>query len=177
MSNEEMKRRFRDAMACLPAAVNVITTDGPRGRCGLTASAVCSVTDSPPTMLVCINQASYVHDILRENRHVCINVLAGEYQDLARDFAGMTACAMDDRFTRHAWTPGHCDVPVLSHAIANLEGTIVELKSVGSHSVMFVRIDDISVRSDGDGLIYFARQFHRLARPAAAASASAQCAR
>jgi flavin reductase (NADH) len=43
---------------------------------------------------------------------------------------------------------------------------------------MFVRIDDISVNSDGDGLIYFARQFHRLVRPvAAAASASTQCAR
>jgi flavin reductase (NADH) len=178
MTNEDMKRRFRDAMACLPAAVNVITTDGPSGRCGITASAVCSVTDEPPTMLVCINQASYVHDVLRENRSVCINVLAGEYQDLARDFAGMTSCPMDERFARHPWKPGHSDVPVLSHAIANLEGTIVELKSVGSHSVMFVRIDDISVRSDGDGLIYFARQFHRLVRPVAAtASVATQCAR
>jgi flavin reductase (NADH) len=174
MTNEEMKRRFRDAMACLPAAVNVITTDGPSGRCGLTASAVCSVTDSPPTMLVCINQTSYVHDVLRENRSVCINVLAGEYQELARDFAGMTSCGMDERFARHAWKPGRSDVPVLSHAIANLEGTIVELKSVGSHSVMFVQIDDITVRTDGDGLIYFARQFHRLARPT---SVSTRCAR
>ena len=167
MTNEETKRRFRDAMACLPAPVNVITTDGPSGRCGLTASAVCSVTDSPPTMLVCINQTSYVHDVLNANRSVCINVLAGEYQELARDFAGMTSCSMDERFARHVWTAGRSRVPVLSHAIANLEGSIVELKTVGSHSVMFVRIDDISVRSDGDGLIYFARQFHRLARPAA----------
>lgn len=165
MINEDMKRRFRDAMACLPAAVNVITTDGPSGRCGLTASAVCSVTDSPPTMLVCINQASYVHDVLRENRSVCINVLAGEYQDLARDFAGMTSCPMDERFARHPWKPGRSAAPVLSHAIANLEGTIVEFKTVGSHSVLFVQIDDISVRDDGDGLIYFARQFHRLTRP------------
>ncbi|MEM5345972.1 4-hydroxyphenylacetate 3-monooxygenase, reductase component [Paraburkholderia azotifigens] len=174
MTNEDTKRRFRDAMACLPAAVNVITTDGPSGRCGLTASAVCSVTDSPPTMLVCINQTSYVHDVLRANRSVCINVLAGEYQELARDFAGMTACAMDERFARHAWTPGRSDVPVLSHAIANLEGTIVELKSVGSHSVMFVQIDDITIRTDGDGLIYFARQFHRLARPASVSTQRAR---
>ncbi|MBP0593322.1 4-hydroxyphenylacetate 3-monooxygenase, reductase component [Paraburkholderia sp. LEh10] len=170
MTNKETKRRFRDAMACLPAAVNVITTDGPSGRCGLTASAVCSVTDSPPTMLVCINQASYVHDVLRENRSVCINVLAGEYQDLARDFAGMTACTMAERFARHAWKAGRSAAPVLSHAIANLEGSIVELKTVGSHSVMFVRIDDVSIRADGDGLIYFARQFHRLARSAAASA-------
>jgi flavin reductase (NADH) len=165
MTIDDTKRRFRDAMACLPAAVNIITTDGPSGRCGITASAVCSVTDAPPTMLVCINQASYVHDVLHHNRNVCINVLAAECQDVARDFAGMTACSMDERFARHAWTIGHQSAPVLSHAIASLEGEIVDLKSVGSHSVMFVEIGHISIRSEGDGLIYFGRQFHRLARP------------
>ncbi len=43
------KQTFRDAMACVGAAVNIITTDGPAGMAGFTASAVCSVTDSPPT--------------------------------------------------------------------------------------------------------------------------------
>jgi hypothetical protein len=43
---------FRNAMALLGGAVSVITTDGPAGRFGFTASAVCSVTDSPPTLLV-----------------------------------------------------------------------------------------------------------------------------
>ena len=46
------KQAYREAMARLGAAVNVITTDGPGGRAGFTASAVCSVTDSPPTLLI-----------------------------------------------------------------------------------------------------------------------------
>lgn len=46
------KQDFRDAMARLGSAVNIITTDGPAGRAGFTASAVCSVTDTPPTLLV-----------------------------------------------------------------------------------------------------------------------------
>ncbi len=37
------KASFRDAMAHVGAAVNIITTDGPAGRAGFTASAVCSV--------------------------------------------------------------------------------------------------------------------------------------
>jgi hypothetical protein len=42
---------FRAAMAKLPAAVNVVTTNGPQGRAGITTvSAVCSVTDTPPTV-------------------------------------------------------------------------------------------------------------------------------
>ena len=54
------KQTFRDAMACVGAAVNIITTDGPAGRAGFTASAVCSVTDSPPTLLVCLNRGASV---------------------------------------------------------------------------------------------------------------------
>jgi flavin reductase (NADH) len=64
MNRDDTRTQFRNAMASLGAAVNVITTDGSRGRCGITASAVCSVTDTPPTMLVCINQSSYMHDVL-----------------------------------------------------------------------------------------------------------------
>lgn len=40
------QQTFRDAMSCMGAAVNIITTDGPAGRAGFTASAVCSVTDA-----------------------------------------------------------------------------------------------------------------------------------
>lgn len=46
----DMQQSFRDAMSKLAAAVNIITTEGPAGRAGFTASAVCSVTDEPPTL-------------------------------------------------------------------------------------------------------------------------------
>ena len=52
------KQAYREAMARLGAAVNVIATDGPGGRAGFTASAVCSVTDTPPTLLVCANRTN-----------------------------------------------------------------------------------------------------------------------
>ncbi|HEX7913460.1 MAG TPA: 4-hydroxyphenylacetate 3-monooxygenase, reductase component [Paraburkholderia sp.] len=171
MTLDDTRLHFRNAMASLPAAVNVITTDGPQGRCGITASAVCSVTDTPPTMLVCVNQASYVHDVLHGNRRVCINVLGAHSQELARVFAGMTGCSMAERFEQCAWQPGRLSVPVLDDAIASLEGTVCESKSVGSHSVIFVRVEHIGLRDEGDGLIYFGRQFHRLARAAASCAA------
>jgi hypothetical protein len=40
------QREFRAAMANLVRALNVVTTDGPRGRAGMTVSAACSVTDA-----------------------------------------------------------------------------------------------------------------------------------
>lgn len=172
MTHDETRAHFRNAMACLGAAVNIITTDGPRGRSGITASAVCSVTDTPPTMLVCINQSSYVHDVLHDNANVCINVLGANSQTLAQLFAGMTGCSMEARFDQCAWKPGHAGVPVLDDAIAKLEGRIVDSKSVGSHSVIFVQIERMATRDDGDGLVYFGRQFHHLPRSSASRKAA-----
>jgi flavin reductase (NADH) len=157
---------FRDAMAHLPAAVNIITTDGPHGRCGLTASAVCSVTDTPPTMLVCVNRSSAAHEVLAGNGRLCVNVLPADHQTLARHFAGMTKLPMHERFEQHPWADGKLGLPVLEDALASLEGQITEMKTLGSHSVIFIEVRHILVRRDGDGLIYFDRGFHRLARGA-----------
>src|SRR6478609_8117490 len=97
---DQVRKQFRQAMAHLGAAVNVITTTGTHGRCGITASAVCSVTDTPPIMLVCINQSSYVHDVLQGNGRACINVLGAHAQELARVFAGMDGSSTEERFSR-----------------------------------------------------------------------------
>lgn len=70
------QQTFRDAMSCMGAAVNIITTDGPAGRAGFTASAVCSVTDTPPTLLVCLNRGASVWPAFNENRTLCVNTLS-----------------------------------------------------------------------------------------------------
>ncbi len=161
---DPLRQQFRQAMAHLGAAVNVITTAGAHGRCGITASAVCSVTDTPPTLLVCLNRASAMHSVFDGNRNVCINVLPASLESIARHFAGMTGLSMDERFQLPVWDEGENGVPVLRGALASLQGRIVEAKDVGSHAVMFVEATEIRVRSDGDSLIYFDRNFHRVPR-------------
>ena len=61
---------FRQGMANLGAAVNVITTDGGAGQAGFTASAVCSVTDTPPTLLVCLNRSASVFETFKKQSSV-----------------------------------------------------------------------------------------------------------
>ncbi|RMS59348.1 FMN reductase RutF [Pseudomonas syringae pv. aceris] len=82
---------FREAMSSLAAAVNVITTDGPGGRAGFTATAVCSVTDQPPTLLVCINRSASVYDAFMENGTLCVNTLGNGQQDLSSVFGGKSS--------------------------------------------------------------------------------------
>lgn len=154
---------FREAMAQLPAGVNILTTDGPSGRCGITVSAVCSVTDQPPTVLVCVNQGSSTHDIFSDNRRVCVNVLGGHHEQLARHFSGATRVPMTERFAWDLWDPGE-PVPVLRDAVVNIIGTIRDRKPMGSHSVMFIEVERIRVRR-GDSLVYVNRRFHRVEGP------------
>ncbi|PRD16536.1 4-hydroxyphenylacetate 3-monooxygenase, reductase component [Pantoea coffeiphila] len=163
MSDANQHRlRFRDAMANLPAAVNIVTTQGPAGRCGITATAVCSITDSPPTLLVCVNSNSAMNPVFRQNERMCINVLNHRQEEMARHFAGMTELPMADRFLLEGWQEGSLGQPVLNDALASLEGEISQVQTLGTHQMYLVEIRHIWLAASGDGLIYFKRRFHSL---------------
>ncbi|VEB46879.1 4-hydroxyphenylacetate 3-monooxygenase coupling protein [Salmonella enterica subsp. enterica serovar Havana] len=160
MQVDEQRLRFRDAMASLAAAVNIVTTAGHAGRCGITATAVCSVTDTPPSVMVCINANSAMNPVFQGNGRLCINVLNHEQELMARHFAGMTGMAMEERFHQPCWQNGPLGQPVLNGALAGLEGEISEVQTIGTHLVYLVAIKNIILSQDGHGLIYFKRRFH-----------------
>ncbi|EMD24512.1 flavin reductase [Amycolatopsis azurea] len=157
------QRRFRAAMANLSTAVNIVTTDGVSGKAGITVSAVCSVTDSPPTLLVCVNQSSYTHDIFRTNRRMAINVLAPQHENLAVQFAGATDVPMLDRFRFDVWDHDSFGIPVVRDAAAVLIGQVGAEFTQGTHTVLFVEVEDVFVDEDAGALAYFRRAFHRIA--------------
>ncbi|TDT60094.1 NADH-dependent FMN reductase RutF [Kosakonia oryzendophytica] len=155
---------FRDAMACVGAAVNIITTDGPAGRAGFTASAVCSVTDSPPTLLVCLNRNASVWPVFRENQTLCVNTLAAGQEALSNLFGGKTA--MPERFAAAEWQPGETGCPRLLGALASFDCLISQVTSVGTHDILFCQIVDIARQPVPEGLVWFDRRYHALVRPA-----------
>ncbi|MBD8688525.1 MULTISPECIES: flavin reductase [unclassified Rhizobium] len=158
---------FRNGMSRLGAAVNLVTTDGPAGRHGLTVSAVCSVTDTPPTLLVCINRNAFSHDAFIENGVIGINVLASSHQELSRSFARWTG---EERFSSEDWIALKSGAPILADASVAFDCKIVSREEKGTHSVIFCEVLETSVRDDHcSGLIWFDRDFHTL--PAAAPTA------
>src|SRR5579883_2214218 len=103
-------------MARLGAAVNVITTDGPGGKAGFTASAVCSVTDSPPTLLVCANRTNDSYPAFKANGVLCVNTLTGVHEDLSPIFAGLTGHSPETRFAVGNWSTLATGAPLLTDA-------------------------------------------------------------
>lgn len=151
---------YRAGMAKLAAAVNIVTSIGPEGRCGFTASAVCSVTDDPPTLLVCVNKASQSYAALTTSKVVCINTVAGPQEALSLAFAGGTK-AMPERFAAAGWTTLVTGAPVLVSAAVSFDCRVTRITEVGTHDVLFCEV--LAVQDgDEEGLVYFGRRFHRV---------------
>jgi flavin reductase len=154
---------FRNGMSLLSGAVNVVTTDGPAGRAGFTASAVCSVTDEPPTLLVCIHRASHAHRFFVENRVLCVNVLSSSQQDVSALFANRQA-TMAQRFAAAPWQLLDTGAPALDGALVNFDARIVQIHEVGTHSIVYAELQRVRLL-DGPAhgsLVYFNRGYHRL---------------
>jgi flavin reductase (NADH) len=156
-----LQQEFRNAMSKLAAAVNVVTTGGEAGTVGITATAVCSVSDSPATVLVCVNRNSASNEIFKANGRMCVNVCASEQQEMSMHFAGMTGLEMADRFKLPGWNLNPYQVPVLEGALATLEGKICLMNEIGTHTVFFVEVESITT-TNKDALMYFDRQFKHL---------------
>ncbi|HTR11108.1 MAG TPA: flavin reductase [Paraburkholderia sp.] len=164
------KSLFRDAMAGLGAAVNIITTDGDAGRAGCTASAVCGVTDEPPTLLVCINRASRNNAIMRENGRLCVNVVAADQREVATHFATKDM-DIEERFASADWYQLETGAPALRGAVSSFDCHITRATEVGTHTVFFCEIKAARMVGGRDGLIWFGRAFHRVLAQAHAAAA------
>ena len=150
---------YRDAMARVASAVHIIATDGPAGRAGLTMTAVASISDNPPLLLICVNRALHSGARLIENGVFCVNTLAAADQPLADVFAGRTGQHLDARFPQGRWTTLATGAPMLESALAAFDCRVVEVKDLGTHHVVIGQV--VAVRSPGDGasLLYHERTY------------------
>ena len=148
---------FRQGMSNLGAAVNVITTHGKAGQAGFTASAVCSVTDSPPTLLVCLNRSASVFETFKTNKVLCVNTLAAHQTELSNIFGGKTP--MSERFSRGTWSTLSTQAPVLDDALVSFDCEVVQSMSVGSHDVLICQVKAMQKNEGQNALMYFNRTY------------------
>ncbi|MFO6421488.1 flavin reductase [Hylemonella sp. W303a] len=161
MSTPVTSQEFRGALALLTGAVTLITTDGPAGRAGFTASAVCSVSDDPPTVLVCMRSAAPSNPLFRRNAVLCVNVLTPAQQPLAAAFAD-PQLGQAQRFSHGSWDALASGAPALHDALINLDCQVVDTHVIGTHDVCICRVQGVRVRPEDEALAYFNRAYHHL---------------
>ena len=162
-SRELTSQAFREAMSRVPAAVHIVTTDGVAGRFGATVSAFCSVSDDPPSVLICLNRASRIHDAVLRNRVFCVNTLCDGQEAVSDAFAGRGNMAMDDRFASSSWTALATGCSALNDAALSVDCAIFSITEMGTHSVIIGKVADLRMRDPGGSLLYFQRAYTSLA--------------
>lgn len=149
---------FRQALAHFASGVTVVTTVDSAGSLhGLTVSAFCSVSLSPPLVLVCVEKATASHYAFLESGAFAVNMLSEDQSDVSEHFATPVA----DKFSSIGHRRGIEGVPVLLNALASLECRIVNDFDGGDHTIFVGRVESSELRG-GAPLIYFHHGYHRL---------------
>ncbi|MBR2687781.1 MAG: flavin reductase [Aquamicrobium sp.] len=148
---------FRNGMSRLGTSVNVVSTSSGGKRYGFTASAVCSVSDTPPTLLVCINRASSCFHAFENARYFCVNTLMPGHENLSNAFGGKTAVV--NRFALGEWTEGLTGVPVLTDASVSFECELSNAVDEATHRILFGRVVDVRENEEQAALLYCMRRY------------------
>lgn len=153
--------QFRLGMRTLAAAVTIITSSSAGHRHGMTATAVCSVSAEPPTLLVCLNKATATHGAVAKSGAFCVNLLRAEDWELSTAFSG--AQSGESRFKSREWTRLTTGSPVLIEALASFDCRVVKTMVQGTHSVVFGRVEQVLFGKKGKPLLYADGHYAKLA--------------
>ena len=152
MSADDIQEAFRLAMRRVASTVAIVTAEKDGERHGTTATSVTSISMDPPSVLVCFNQSSRLHEFLHRHHRFCINMLHTANLDVAKIFSSNATAA--ERFAVGDWREDPDGLPYLTDAQANLFCRKEEEVAYGSHTIFIGRVLRALAREDISPLVY-----------------------
>ena len=153
---------YRDAMARYAGHVQLVTTTLNGVRRGLAVTAACSVSDNPPTVLVCLNHNNEKNRIFFESGVFALNSLASHHQPLSHAFSGLENLTMDERFGRGNWDTLITGAPALVDAVATYDCHTVKLVPHASHTIVIGEVVALRLGGQRPALVYLDRAYRPL---------------
>ncbi|MFT4346897.1 flavin reductase [Bartonella ancashensis] len=149
-------------MSYFAGAVHIITTNGIGGKRGVTISACCSLSDDPPTLLVCLMRHNAGNKLFVKNGNFCVNSLAGKHQLLADIFSGCSGLTQQERFNLAKWRILKTGAPILLDALASLDCKLICWHEYATHYILVGEVVATNHSKNEDSLIYLNRSYHSL---------------
>lgn len=153
---------YRNAMARYAGHVQLVTTEFNGERRGLAVTAACSVSDSPPTVLVCLNHNNEKNAIFFESGIFALNSLAAHHQPLSHAFSGLEKLTMEQRFAHGNWDRMVTGAPALVDALATYDCRIVKMIPHASHTIVIGEVAALRLGGETPALVYMDRSYHAL---------------
>ena len=149
---------FRKALAQFASGVTVVTTRDAGGPLGLTVSAFCSVSLSPPLVLVSLDAGSEANKGFREAGLFGVSILAEGQDDVSRLFARPGR----EKFREMPLVTGQRGLALIPDALAHIECEVRAAHPAGDHILYIGEIVALAVRP-GRPLVYNRGGYRRLA--------------
>ncbi|MBD9628148.1 flavin reductase [Ensifer sp. ENS06] len=158
---QTIRLKFLEGMSHAACTVNIVTTDGPAGRAGVTVSAMASVSaDSAwPTMLVCVHHLSPAAAKIVENGVLCVNVLRDDQSYISDTFAGRFKEEVSDKFECAEWSPMPSGAPRIIDPLVAFDCRLLTSEKVGTHYMFLCAVRDLHISRSGSPLIYANRAY------------------
>jgi 3-hydroxy-9,10-secoandrosta-1,3,5(10)-triene-9,17-dione monooxygenase reductase component len=150
---------FRRLLSRFASGIAIITARDGERDVGMTLSAFCSVSLSPPLVLVCVDHNASMHELLLDHPTLGISIMACEHETQCRRFADTNET---QRFEGVPFTRGDSGVPLLDDAMAHLECQLVHHCEAGDHTIFIAEVQRGAMR-DGQPLLYYRGQYAQLA--------------
>jgi flavin reductase (DIM6/NTAB) family NADH-FMN oxidoreductase RutF len=166
---------FLRGMSTAAATVNIISTDGPAGRAGVTVSAMTSVSadTAKPTLLTCVHHLSPAAQKIIDNGCFIVNVLRDDQSYISDSFAGRFKDQLADKFDCCAWAVMETGAPRVVDPLVAFDCRVTSSERVGTHHVIFGEVQGVYLAPHGSPLIYAHRSYGNHNRIEGAASISA----
>ena len=150
--HSQVDAAYRTAMRGFASTVTIITAANHERHHGMTATAVTSLSMTPPSLLVCLNQKTLLHDILYSARRFCVNVLHRDQAALSAAFSG--GASSEERFELGTWLRTEDGIPYLEDAQANLFCKKAAAMPYGTHTIFIGEVEGVALRDSTAPLVY-----------------------
>lgn len=131
--------------------VAVVTARAEGRRCGLTATAVASLSLDPLLVLACIERDADTYACIRGSGAFAISMLRADQERIARRFAAQDVA---DKFAGVAYREERTGAPVLEGALAWVDCRLWRNDDGGDHGIFIGEVLDGDA-ADGEPLIYY----------------------
>lgn len=151
---------FRNVLGHFPTGVVLITGIAEDGEpVGMVVGSFTSVSLDPPLVGFLPTVGSYTFKRLRTAKSFCVNVLAGDQEDVCRRFAGRT----ENKFDSVDWTPAPSGAPVLDGVVAYIDCTFESVSDAGDHYIVVGAVQELQVCRPVAPLLFFQGGYGRFA--------------
>lgn len=153
--------QYKHAMRRVVSPVAVVTACHGETCNGLTATAICSATTEPPTVVVCVNRQARALGLIEASGAFAVNFLSDLQSDLARRFS-THGLAGEERFALGTWTSLETGAPVLDASVSSFDCRLDGVVAQGTHQILFGRVVAVT-STEHDALLYRDGFFRRVA--------------